>query len=310
MMTTINTPILRIPLDNYRKLMAYVDLCEGEVTGFFDVEWDRELGLFILGEIYLIKQEAGAADVEMDEDDIATFMEELIAKGVTQLPRGWWHSHVNMGAFFSGTDNNTINNDFINDSFTLSLVVNKKREMKASVVIFEDLPYDLVLAPIRIDDLRVEVEWGYTSIPEELRKEVAEKVQPHKPVYQYQGNLNYGGRKKNKEGKSLSLPKDKTEALQKIEALDLIRQFDPDLREAVYINEATDEVWRDIWQVITWADYKDLKGDAWFDERTKPIPIVKARKCINCGYYEGQHKADNCALEIYPEEKGDFGFDD
>lgn len=308
-------PLVLIPLSSYQKMMAYVDLCVGEVTGFFDIDWDVDKEAFVVGEVYLIKQEAGAADVEMDEDSIAEFMEEMISNGAEQLPRGWWHSHVNMGAFFSGTDDNTINNDFLNDSFTISLVVNKQRQMKASLVVFNlrqpERPYlDNILPEFkRIDDLRVNIELGLANIPEDLKKEVEEKVQPHRtPAYQHQGNLQFSG-KKNKPKKANTLPKDKLAALEKIDALDLERQWDPDFSEMVFIDQATDEIWRDTWEVVGWEDYYKLKGDEIKNENALG-KLLQGKRCVNCNYLESHHNADVCPHEIYePDSSGD-NYDD
>lgn len=302
-------PELILPVSHFKKMMAYVDLCAGEVTGFFEVEWEEDRRAFVMGEIYLIKQEAGAADVEMDEEFIADFLAERIAAGADQMPRGWWHSHVNMGAFFSGTDDNTINNDFLNDSYTVSLVVNKRREMKATLVVFEDGPYGLYQSPLRVDDLKISLEGALEEIPEALRQEVLEKVQPHKPIaqsYQYQNQNSGSIQFKGKKISTKFLPKEKEKALEKIQTLDLQRRWNGDLGKVVYEDDVTEDIWEDKWDIITWQDYSDAMPGAqpFLTSKTpKKGDIVKPRRCLNCHYWEGGHNADVCPNEEYgPEE--------
>lgn len=325
-------PEVIVPVASFKKLMAYTDLCDGEVTGFFDVNWNAAYvdsegsdprGAFVVGEIYLVKQEAGAASVEMDEDGILDAMDELIAAGVSQMPRGWWHSHVNMAAFFSGTDNNTINNDFLNDTYAVSIVVNKRREMKASVVIFEDLPYGIATTPLRIDELPITVDGPSETIPEELRREVEEKVKPYSApsggnTYNYQWGK--GEKDSGKKIHTLKLPKEKQKALEKIQTLDLRRSWDAAKGDVVFINDATGEIWEDPWDNIGWDDYDGVlpeRKGSFLD--SKPVLFQKSgqrkysempRICTKCRFVEGHHRDSMCEKPnfqpVEPEEPGDY----
>src|ERR1035437_3075176 len=129
---------LILPLDSYRKIMAYAQVCEEEISGFADVSFDKEKMALVVGEVYLLKQEVTGGTTDLDEEDIAKFTHEMIKGGSTQLPRMWWHSHVNMSAFFSGTDTSTM--DYLeNDSYTVALVVNKNREMKCTFILWKPI---------------------------------------------------------------------------------------------------------------------------------------------------------------------------
>lgn len=319
------TPELVIPAASFKKLMSITDLCEGEVTGFFDVEYQTDFvdsqggeprKAFVVGEVYLVKQEAGAADVEMDEDGILDAMEELIAAGKMQMPRGWWHSHVNMQAFFSGTDDNTINNVFLNDTYTVSLVVNKRRDAKASLVLFEDLPYGLGTSPIRIDGLKITVDGSVLEIPEELRKEVEEKVRPHAPsttnYYNYQENK-YAGRE-GKKNKTCSLPKNKGKALEKIQKLGLRRSWDTDLGDVVFVDVKSGVIWIDTEDQIGWEAYESImpenthdfldpdfleKPPLTFGKKTNPFE--KPRVCRKCRFIELHHRDAFCTEPEFEE---------
>lgn len=160
-------PKLVIPIDKYRQIMAYVTLADGEITGFTEVEYQPEKNRFIVGDVYLLEQEAQPAEVEMSEEQIGKFMLERIEQGATQLPRLWWHSHVNMAAFFSGTDTDTMA-QFKNESYTVSLVLNKEQKVMANLNIWKPFPIST-----KID---VEVSVLYEEIPEELVQEVKDKV--------------------------------------------------------------------------------------------------------------------------------------
>lgn len=164
----IEKPRLIIPYESYEKIMAYADLADGEISGFADVEWDNTLEALKIGEVYLLKQEAGGADVEMDADTIADFNLQMIKQGKNQLPRVWWHSHHTMGVFFSTTDEATIG-ELTNDTFMLAIVVNQAHELKTCLRICQPIP-------MIINDLPVTIDYSSRAIPESLRKEVKDKV--------------------------------------------------------------------------------------------------------------------------------------
>lgn len=284
-MTDAEKPKLLIPIESWRKIMAYTDLAEGEITGFADVDYDSEQENFIMKEVYLIDQIAEAAEVEMNEEQIAAFMLKRIEAGATQMPRIWWHSHVNMEVFFSGTDDATIS-EFKNDSYTISLVVNKNRDMKAQLNLWKPFTY---MSPIE-----VRIMFEYTDIPQEIIDEVKEKVKDPPPIQQ-NTYYNYHDKKKKEkekgeEGKesllrlnkgafgddlddeyaeyaeprekeSGWLPLNKELGLEwlKEEREDLWISFDEDMHEYVF------------WHMQEGIEYKDLNGQYqhWASEKHK-----------------------------------------
>lgn len=173
---TQKKPRLVLPLPIYQRLFGWVDLASGEVTGMMDVEYNQEDNTFVVTADYLIKQEAHSAEVDMTADDLSDLMLERVMAGSVQMPRLWWHSHGSMQAFFSGTDDSTIEN-FKNDSFLVALVVNKAKDMKAVVKLFK--PFEYI-----IEDIAIDVDFTY-SIDDAMRKEFAEKVdeRPRTVVY-------------------------------------------------------------------------------------------------------------------------------
>lgn len=163
---------LFIPHRAYQKLMWYVRAVDTEITGFAEVIFDEERKRLVVGEVYLLDQEAAGSEVEMSEEAIAKFTDQMMEQGATQLPRLWWHSHVDMGAFFSTTDDIAMD-DLNNGTWGVALVMNKREEMKASVNIYY---------PIRhtFDDVDITYEVPPLTIPKEIQDEVAAKVKEMK----------------------------------------------------------------------------------------------------------------------------------
>ena len=215
-----------IPFEMYQKLIAYVDVCDTEITGFFDVEYKKEENLFLITKVYdLFDQEAGGADVQMDEEAVSAFNLALIKQGAEQLPRGWWHSHVKMDAFLSGTDEATL--EYLeNDSFIIALVANKKHIMKAKIRVFNPYKFE-------IENVPVEIRLADNDMESKARKEVEKKVKMRSRQsvgYNYYGqqgefaDFNTGGAELYvHNGVRKWLPKDKNKALDRIVDLSLLR---------------------------------------------------------------------------------------
>ena len=155
--------------------MAYISFCDLEISGFADVEYNSARNAFVAGEVYLLRQEVSGAATHMDEEAVSKFNLEMIKAGKMQLPRIWFHSHVNMQAFFSATDEETLK-DLQNETFIIALVGNKRKEMKAKAYVAESIPMLGQSSYIEIDPMTITVDLEYERIPEALRKEVDEKV--------------------------------------------------------------------------------------------------------------------------------------
>jgi len=241
-----------IPLESYRKIFAYVDLVNTEITGFADCEYNEEDKVFKMGEIYLLEQEASGAEVEMSEEKVSEFTLQMVNAGKTQLPRCWWHSHANMNVFFSGTDEEAIK-DLKNDTFLLALVVNKERELRADITISKPFNY-------RWNNVPVEIDYSTSEIPEELREEVKKKVNAHKKEVQltkfFRDKKNKFKFSKSKGGIYFAqkriirtLPKDNKEAEKIIWDNVLSEIYDRDLEEMVWGNMKKELIYRDPWEI-------------------------------------------------------------
>lgn len=258
MASTIEEIKLIIPLPTYQKIMAYIQLCDTEISGFAEVAYNIEKNSFIAGEVFLLEQEATGTHVEMDEETVSKFNIQYTKKhfvkgqGV-QLPRIWWHSHVNMEAFFSATDEETLK-ELQNDTFIIALVGNKRAEMKAKCYVAQNVPMLENQQYIEVDPLHVTIDLEYAAIPEELKKEVETKVK--KKVFVHEKPIQrslYSGKQANAgEGikGALTLPKDPALAQSRIDDLGLVMRWNYTIDDWVWVNLDSGQVWVDYWHSI------------------------------------------------------------
>lgn len=105
----------------WKKLLYFMEKIDIEFSGLGTIEIID--GNFHVTDIFLLKQEGGAASTDLNEKAVLEAMSER------DNINFWFHSHVNMGAFWSNTDKETI--EMLSDhGFFLSLVMNKKNEYK------------------------------------------------------------------------------------------------------------------------------------------------------------------------------------
>lgn len=272
---------LELPIEVYKKIMAYAEIASGEIQGWADLEYNPDRRCFVAGEVYLIEQEGGAGHVIIDEEVQSRFNLELAKKGKKQMPRLWWHSHVEMQTFFSGTDEDTLS-EYKNDTFFVGLVVNKFREMACKAYVYTEETTTMLDAVtkeedwLKIEDLEVKIAMEYDEIPADLIKEVETKVKkpvPHKLVpwnnpFKMNKLIKPGDKEYTSDYESLAkrvrdrvaqpnrLPKAPSEALAKVEHLRLERIWNVNLQEYVYIDPVTDKIWIDFWEALDDADFE------------------------------------------------------
>ena len=127
-----------ISKDDWRKVIAYAESAyhqmKCEIGGQMVVIVDDE-GDFILKDPAILKQEVSAGNCEMEAEALAIHYSKMAGKYGDDGRHCWWHSHHTMGAFWSPTDDATILENTAKD-FTVSLVVNLKREYKLRVQFF------------------------------------------------------------------------------------------------------------------------------------------------------------------------------
>lgn len=186
--------MLYIPLDIMQKLKTYVHAVSGEIGGLGKVSVEGQN--FRVEEIYLLEQTVSGSETDLNEASIAKLVDELIDQDKSPVLNFWWHSHGNMGAFWSKTDTDTM--ESWPGSWLVSLVINQKSEMKARLV--TNVPIKLTL------DENVEVCMPELANKDELLAEVKAKVtqqkilvpKPVPPVIHINKQGNTGTKKKQK----------------------------------------------------------------------------------------------------------------
>ena len=128
-----------ISRENWNKVIAYAESAyrqyKSEIGGQLVVLEDTD-GDFILEDPVILKQEISSGNCEMESSALAIHYSKMIGKHGNDVRHCWWHSHHTMGAFWSGTDDATILSHPADD-WTLSLVVNLKREYKLRIQFFK-----------------------------------------------------------------------------------------------------------------------------------------------------------------------------
>ena len=188
------------------KINYWVQESNIEISGLGKCIYDKEKQAYHVSDVYLLEQENTGASTDIDAGAVAKLLYET--REVEGHLNFWWHSHVNMGVFWSGTDQATIE-EFGTQGFCLATVFNKKREMKSA---FFQGATDFLPA-IFIDDLETQ---EYTpvcnSVLEQCKKEMDEKCKTYAPKYlrqggltgKYQGTISNGKKKKKTVGTTLT----------------------------------------------------------------------------------------------------------
>lgn len=119
-----------LPYQVHRQIMFYVNNCEKEIGGMGRIKFDKTKGEYTVLSVCLPTQEVGSAHTDLDADSVAKC--ELATINDEGWFNFWWHSHVNMQAFWSGTDTATIK-EMGKQGLCVAIVFNKKRECRGAV---------------------------------------------------------------------------------------------------------------------------------------------------------------------------------
>ena len=124
----VTTPVLKVPYPIWQQIMGYVSACDIEISGRGKVETVKEDGCLVgtVTSMVVPPQSCTSGTTEISSEENVKAMAKMAKEpGIYSF---WWHSHVSMQAFWSGTDLATME-DMVSDGGVLwSLVVNKKEE--------------------------------------------------------------------------------------------------------------------------------------------------------------------------------------
>ncbi len=120
---------LIIDQEVYDKVMHWVNKSDHEVSGFGSVVWDKDHQIFRVKSAILLDQENGPTSSEISPHAIGKAMFEQ--KDEEGALKWWWHSHVNMGTFWSSDDMNCIRG-LGQQGWITATVFNKKEETRSA----------------------------------------------------------------------------------------------------------------------------------------------------------------------------------
>lgn len=147
-------PKVIINKDVHEEIMHYVNKSNFEVSGLGTVLVEKGEVLRV-NRIILLPQENTQAHTEITAQSVAKAMYELReAPGELKF---WWHSHVNMGVFWSSIDKETIH-EWGDQGWVLATVFNKKNEMRSAFYSKDGLNTPWGSHPLFLDDLETKVE--------------------------------------------------------------------------------------------------------------------------------------------------------
>ena len=151
-----------------KKIMYYAQAAEGEVSGLGTLIKD-EKGRHVVNNVFLLEQESSGADTELSPEAISKLMIDMIGKNEDPSTlKFWWHSHANMGVFWSGTDDTCA--ETLSREYAFSLVVNKSGEKRCRLDLYA--PFRITFDGVKVTELVQEDK----DLKAECEKEVKEKV--------------------------------------------------------------------------------------------------------------------------------------
>ncbi len=172
--TYTRQPIIYFTEEVNRQVTLYTQMAKGEISWIGTIEKHGEFD-FLVGEIFLIKQETTSVKTQFDDEDMAMFLLDYneAGKDLSNL-KLWLHTHNNFAVSWSTRDEKTINN-FHRSEFMVSVVTNKFGDFLARIDIFR---------PLRLTLENVQVAVLPSFSEEEIEKaanEITEKVKYTEP---------------------------------------------------------------------------------------------------------------------------------
>jgi len=169
-----------------RDLMTKLTVLTGydhEISGFLTGKINE--GIITLKDILIQVQEASGGEVTSDDDGLLSIIKEY--KDKLKEIVGQWHSHGNMGAFFSGGDED--NNEYImkGKEYFLFIVTGTNRDNNrpnyvAKILVNKPFKFEIPVSLNVIDN-------NLDKIKEEMDKIVKDKV---KAIFYPKNNYIYG----------------------------------------------------------------------------------------------------------------------
>lgn len=179
------------------KINYWVQASSVEISGLGKCTYNEKTNEFHVSDVYLLEQTNTGTSTDIEADSVAKLLYET--RDVEGSLNFWWHSHVNMGVFWSGTDTDTIK-EMGDQGFCLATVFNKKREMKSAVYYKAEGFHPAIF----LDDLETQ---EATTIDESVLKFCQEEMEKKCKRRVFTPPKKYGGLTSGKINKGSSTPK-------------------------------------------------------------------------------------------------------
>lgn len=177
---------VKIDQEVYKKIMFWVNRASTlEVSGLGMVKVEGDT--LRVTSAMLLPQTNQATHTEITAEAVAKAMYEL--RNEEGLLKFWWHSHVDMGVFWSGTDRETIE-ELGDQGWILATVFNKKRELRSAFYSKDGMTTPCGNSSLFLDELETEIE-GET-FPAEWEAEYTKNVTTQSISYGNYGGSDYG----------------------------------------------------------------------------------------------------------------------
>lgn len=120
--------------DLYIKLFEYAKSVNHEISGLGAIKYNPDTHIINIEDIYLLRQRSTVGDTEIQPDAIAQLL--LDPNIDPSTIKFWWHSHGNLGVFWSQQDESCINGLGQSMDWLVSLVIDRKHHYRLRLDIF------------------------------------------------------------------------------------------------------------------------------------------------------------------------------
>jgi hypothetical protein len=184
--TEVKVPRVVIEQMVKEKIMHWVNASEYEVSGLGKVVVDGDIIRVIDAILLPQKNTRTATDIEPQDVGKAMFL----LKDTPGELRFWWHSHVNMSVFWSGTDMDTIRS-LAAPGWFVNTVFNKKWETRTAICMGQ--PFGLLIDNLPLEEWRASpTEEMIKSWDEEYNTNVTNVTRVYSPPKT--GEISSGGK--------------------------------------------------------------------------------------------------------------------
>ena len=162
--------------DAHRKLMAYFNNCQIEISGVGIARiHPLRSDMILITDVFLLKQSGGELNTVIPACQLSEIVRNLIEKGENPGDlRLWWHSHAKMGPFWSQTDKKTISD--LNENWSVAIVGNIIANLKMRVDLYKPFRTSINIPKLEI------INDNQETFVENIRTEILSKVIANSPT--------------------------------------------------------------------------------------------------------------------------------